>query len=132
MEMSRLIFIIQSMFHGWLEEAGYANRHPAKYPEIIVKDFNAGSPDNRYKTDVVIENSRITVGGEGTSVIEIINSPFTIRQCVATCGVGKAVISATQNSRVNVLDNSFYNLQPLPSGTYVFYGENSEVIFKSK
>lgn len=131
MQRGRLIFITQSTFHSWLEEAGYANKHPAKFPEIIVKDFNKGSDDNRYKTDVVIENSRITVGGEGTSVIDIIDSPVTIRQCVATCGVCKAVISATENSRINVLDNSFYSLQPLPSGTYVFYGEDSEVIFRN-
>ncbi len=127
--LSKLVFITQSMFHGWLVQD---NMIPAKYPLIQIKDSNIGTNnENRYKADVVIENSRITVGGKGTSAVSIINSPATIRQCVATCGFGTSIISVVKNSRVNVSDNSFYTYLPLPAGTYVFYGEDSEAIFKN-
>ncbi len=138
---SKLVFITQSMFHGWLVKD---NMIPAKYPHILIKNSNSAttgingtyipsvnSNNNRYEADVVIENSRITVGGKGTSVIDIINSPFTLRQCVATCGFGTSIISAAKDSRVNISDNSFYTYLLLPAGTYVFYGEDSEVIFKN-
>ncbi len=123
----KLIFITQSFFHGWLEP-----HIPAKYPHIQVTDSNLDRfKEGRLKSDIVIENSRITVGGEGSSVVNIINSPVTIRQCVATAGLGNTVIRATKNSRVNISDNSFYSLLPLPSGKYVIYAEDSEIIFKN-
>jgi len=125
---SKLVFINQSMFHGWLPRQG----GPAKYPLIQVKDLNDRQEnEGRYKADIVIENSRITVGGEGTSAVDIVNSPVTLRQCVATSGFGKTVISATKNARVNISDNSFYSFKPLPAGAYVLYAEDSEIIFKN-
>ena len=120
-----------------LIEQGSEHRHlagwdPAKYPLIQARDMNdLQKSEGRYKSDMVIENSRITVGGEGSSTVNIINSPVTIKQCVATCGFGTTVISATGNSRVNISDNSFYSFKPLPAGAYVLYAEDSEVIFKS-
>jgi hypothetical protein len=124
----KLVFITQSMFHGWLPRHGKSS----KYPIIQIKDLNEDKKnEGRFKSDVVIENSRITVGGEGTAVINIINSPVTLRQCVATSGFGNKVISATKNSRVNISDNSFYSLKPLPAGAYVLYAEESEVFFKN-
>jgi len=123
----KLVFITQSFFHGWLKP-----HVPAKYPEIQIVDSNSDKHnEGRLKSDIVIENSRITVGGEGSSVVNIINSPVTIRQCIATTGVGTTVISATKNARVNISDNSFYSLLLLPSGKYVLYAEDSEVIFKN-
>ena len=125
---SKLVFIDQSMFHGWLPRLG----GPAKYPLIQARDMNElQNGEGRHKSDMVIENSRITVGGEGTDVVDIINSPVTINQCVATCGFGKTVISATGNSRVNISDNSFYSFKPLPAGAFVLYAEDSEVIFEN-
>jgi hypothetical protein len=125
---SKLTFITRSMFHGWLKREG----ETAKYPLIQVKDANADKKnEGRYKSDFVIENSRITVGGEGTSAIDVINSPVTVTQCVATCGFANTVVSATQNARVNVSNNSFYSFKPLPMGSYVLYAEDSEVIFKN-
>ncbi len=124
----KLVFITQSMFHGWLP------RHDksSKYPIIQIKDLNEDKKnEGRFKSDLVIENSRITVGGEGTSVINIINNPVTLRQCVATSGFGNKIINATKNSRVNISDNSFYSLKPLPAGAYVLYAEESEVLFKN-
>ncbi len=123
----KLVFITQSFFHGWLKP-----HIPAKYPEIQIVDSNIDRfNEGRFKSDIIIENSRITVGGEGSSVVNIINSPVTIRQCIATAGIGKTVISATKNARVNISDNSFYSLLPLPSGKYVLYAEDSEVMFKN-
>jgi len=125
---SKLVFISQSMFHGWLPRLG----GPARYPLIQARDMNdLQKSEGRYKSDMIIENSRITVGGEGSSTVNIINSPVTIKQCVATCGFGTTVISATGNSRVNISDNSFYSFKPLPAGAYVLYAEDSEVIFKN-
>ncbi len=125
---SKLVFISQSMFHGWLPRLG----GPANYPLIQARDMNEQQKgEGRYKSDMVIENSRITVGGEGSNAVNIINSPVTIRQCVATSGFGKTVISATGNSRVNISDNSFYSFKPLPAGAFVLYAEDSEVIFKN-
>jgi len=125
----KLVFITQSMFHGWLPR----HNKSSKYPIIQIKDLNDDQKnEGRYKSDIVIENCRIPVGGKGTSVINIINSPVTLRQCVATSGFGNNVISATKNSRVNISDNSFYSLQPLPAGTYVLYAEESEVFFKNE
>jgi hypothetical protein len=124
----KLVFITQSMFHGWLPHLG----GPAKYPLIQIKDLNEDRKnEGRFKSDIVIENSRITVGGEGTNAVSIINSPATIRQCVATSGFGNTVISATKNARVNISDNSFYSFKPLPAGSYVLFAADSEVIFKN-
>ncbi len=124
----KLVFITQSMFHGWLPRHG----GPAKFPLIQIKDLNNDrNNEGRYKSDFVIENSRITVSGEGTSAVNIINSPVTIRQCVATSGFANTVISATKNARVNISDNSFYSLKTLPMGTYALYAEDAEVIFKN-
>ena len=124
---SKLIFITNSMFHGWNK----LNK-PNKYPLISIQDINDGAKKgDRLKSDVIIENCRITVGGEGTNVVDIANSPVTIRQCVASCGWGDAIISAVENSRVNISDNTFYSFKPLPTGKYVLYGEDSEVIFKN-
>ncbi|MBN2410490.1 hypothetical protein JXQ31_02285 [candidate division KSB1 bacterium] len=125
---SKLVFISQAMFHGWLEP----HNKPAKYPLIQVKDLNDFKEgEGRFKSDVVIENSRITVGGEGSCAVNIINSPVTLRQCVATAGVGNTVVRVSDNARVNITDNSFYSFLPLPSGQYVLYAEDSEVIFKN-
>jgi hypothetical protein len=127
-DRGKLIFISQSMFHGWLKREG----ETAKYPLIQVKDSNGDrKKEGRYKADFVLENSRITVGGEGTNAINVINSPVTVTQCVATCGFGNTVISATQNARVNASNNSFYSFKPLPMGSYVLFAEDSEVIFKN-
>jgi hypothetical protein len=127
-ERGKLIFISQSMFHGWVEWEG----ETAQYPLIQVKDSNSDkNEEDRCKADLVIENSRITVGGEGSCAVDVINSPVTVKQCVATCSFGNTVISATQNARVNVSDNSFYSFLPLPMGSYVLYAEDSEVIFKN-
>ena len=124
----KLIFITQSMFHGWLPRHG----GPKKYPLIQVRDSNGDRKnEGRYKSDFVLENSRITVGGEGTCAVEIINSPATINHCVATCGFGKTVVGATRNARVNISDNSFYSFKSSPIGEYVLYAEDSEVIFKN-
>lgn len=87
--------------------------------------------EGRYKSDVVIENSRITVGAQDVPVVDIINSPVTLSQCVATAGFGNTVVRATKNARVNISDNSFYSLKPLPAGSYVLFAEDSEVIFKN-
>jgi hypothetical protein len=125
---SKLVFITQSMFHGWLPRHGGA----AKFPLVQIEDLNNDrKKEGRFKSDVVIENSRITVGGDGTNVIDIINSPITLKQCVATTGFSKNLISATENSRINVSDNSFYCLKPLPAGENVVYAEDSEVLFKN-
>ncbi len=125
---SKLVFISQAMFHGWLEP----HNEPAKYPLIQVKDLNNFKEgEGRFKSDVVIENSRITVGGEGSCAVNIINSPVTLRQCVATAGVGNTVVRVSDNARVNITDNSFYSFLPLPSGKYVLHAEDSEVIFKN-
>ncbi|MBN2410489.1 hypothetical protein JXQ31_02280 [candidate division KSB1 bacterium] len=123
---SKLVFITQSMFHGWLPRHGGA----AKYPLIQIKDLNK-KKEGRYKSDVIIENSRITVGGEGSCAVNIINSPVKLRQCVATAGEGNTVVRVSDNARVNITDNSFYSFLPLPSGKYVLYAEDSEVIFKN-
>jgi len=125
---NKLVFISQGMFHGWLEP----HNEPAKYPLIQVKDLNNFKEgEGRFKSDVVIENSRITVGGEGSCAVNIINSPVTLRQCVATAGVGNTVVRVSDNARVNITDNSFYSFLPLPSGKYVLFAEDSEVIFKN-
>ncbi len=122
---AKIIFITQSMFHGWLKREG-----KSEHNLIEIRDLN-NNKEGRMKSDIVIENSRITVGGEGSSVVNIVNSPVTMRQCVATPGFGSNMISATENSRINISDNSFYSLKPLPVGANVLYAENSEVIFKN-
>jgi hypothetical protein len=124
----KLVFITQSMFHGWLPRLG----GPPKYPLIQIKDLNEDKKnEGRFKSDFVIENSRITVGGGEAAVVTIINSPVTLRQCVAAAGYANTVVSASGNARANLADNSFYSLNPLPAGEYVLYAEDSEVIFKN-
>jgi len=128
MLQGKLVFITQSMFHGWLPRLG----GPPKYPLIQIRDLNEDKKnEGRFKSDLVLENSRITVGGGETGVVNIINSPVTLRQCVATASYGQAIVSASENARVNLSDNSFYSLNPLPAGKYVLYAEDSEVIFKN-
>lgn len=123
---AKLVFISQSMFHGWLPRL----EKTSGYPLIEIRDLNK-KKEARFKSDVVIENSRITVGSNGTNAVNIINSSVTIKQCVATPGFGKAMVSATYDSRVNISDNSFYSLKPLPVGHYVLYAEDSEVFFNN-
>jgi hypothetical protein len=121
-EIPRLVFISQSMFHGWLREEG-----AAPYDLIRIADLDAHRVG--MLADVVIRDSRITVAGPGHASVNVINSPVTIANCVVTATEGKYVIRASEAARVRIVGNTFHSGNREGS-KYALYTEDAEVIFK--
>ncbi len=117
----RLVFITQSMFHGWLRtpekvdlELGRLKKDwhgteptvAAPYDVIRIRDLDAHRLG--MLADVVIRDSRITVAGPGHASVNVINSPVTIANCVVTATEGECVIRASDKARVMVTGNTFH------------------------
>jgi len=121
-EVPRLVFISQSMFHGWLRESGAAH-----YDLIRIADLDAHRVG--CLADVVIRDSRITVAGPGHASVNVINSPVTVANNVMTATQGKYVIRASDKARVTVTGNTFHSGSTSGS-EYALYAQDCEVIFK--
>lgn len=126
----RLIFISDSMFHGWLPSGKVWGKAPwpeaAPYDLIHLRDCDS-QKDGR--TDVVIANSRITVAGRDHASVNVINSVVTIRNSVITATGGKYVVRASQGARVRLTGNSFHGNNPAGS-KYAVHAADAEVLFK--
>ena len=126
----RLVWISDSMIHGWLAgdkaNNGSPCDGPAPYDLIQITDCDT-QKDGR--SDITITNSRITVAAPGKAAVNVSNSPVTISSSVISAGRGECVVRASNDARVSIVGNSIYG--PSPQGCkYVVYAENSEVLFK--
>ncbi len=143
MGVPRLVFITQSMFHGWLRTPekieldrsgppskpwhGTGPTVAAPHDLIRIRDLDAHRVGSL--ADVVIRDSRITVAGPGHASVNVINSPVTISNCVITATGGKYVIRASEAARVTVTANTFHSGSANGS-QYALHVEDAEVIFK--
>ena len=122
-EVPRLTFISQSMFHGFLRQEG-----PAPYDMIRIRDLDATREG--CLADVVIRDSRITTPGVGQTAVNISNSPVTIDSSIITASSGECAIRVTDAARVRITGNTFHGGSPT-CGQYALYVEDAEVIFKN-
>ena len=126
----RLVWITDSMFHGWLPPKGIWGKAPyseaAPYDLIYLKDCDS-QKDGR--TDVVFANCRITVAGRGQASVNVINSPITIRNSVITATAGKYVVRASEGAQIRLTGNSFHGSNP-EGCNYAVHADKAEVLVK--
>jgi len=121
-EVPRLVFVTQGMFHGWLREEG-----AAQYDLIRVTDLDAHRVG--CLADFVIRDSRITVAGRDRASVNAINSPVTVANSVITATRGKYVIRASKAARVTITGNTYHG-GSAEGSQYALHAEDAEVLFK--
>ena len=125
----RLVWISDSMIHGWLagEKANNGSPWDGPAPFDLIQMVDCDSQKDG-RTDITITNTRITVAAPGQAAVNVINSPVTITNSVISAGKGQCIVRASKDARVSIVGNSIYG--PSPEGCeYVLYAEDSEVLF---